>query len=85
MKLNLLPASTQRYASLTPDERRETLIVTGTNDSRNALNDAAHEALGLAGRGFTFEMLTRRDSTQAEQGEQSITRSVTSFNLNAIT
>ncbi|OZI26031.1 TrwC protein [Bordetella genomosp. 9] len=57
----------QRYATLSPDDRRETLIVTGTNDSRNALNDAAHEALGLAGSGFDFEMLTRRDTTQAER------------------
>nr|WP_232464576.1 MobF family relaxase [Bordetella genomosp. 8] len=57
----------QRYAALTPEERRGTLIVTGTNDSRNALNDAAHGALGLSGCGFTFEMLTRRDTTQAER------------------
>ncbi|WP_231934811.1 MobF family relaxase [Bordetella bronchialis] len=57
----------QRYATLVPDDRRGTLIVTGTNDSRNALNDATHEALGLAGRGFVFEMLTRRDTTQAER------------------
>nr|WP_198297677.1 MobF family relaxase [Bordetella genomosp. 9] len=57
----------QRYATLAPDDRRETLIITGTNDSRNALNDATHDALGLAGRGFVFEMLTRRDTTQAER------------------
>ncbi|OZI62121.1 MobF family relaxase [Bordetella genomosp. 11] len=57
----------QRYATLAPDDRRETLIVTGTNDSRNALNDATHDALGLAGCGFVFEMLTRRDTTQAER------------------
>jgi len=31
-----------RYATLNDDERRETLIVTGTNDSRNALNEATH-------------------------------------------
>ncbi|QCS62673.1 conjugative relaxase [Achromobacter denitrificans] len=56
-----------RYASFNPDERRETLIVTGTNASRNALNEATHQALGLAGRGFEFSMLTRRDTTQAER------------------
>jgi len=41
--------------------------VTGTNASRNALNEATHQALGLAGRGFEFSMLTRRDTTQAER------------------
>lgn len=56
-----------RYATLNDDERRETLIVTGTNDSRNALNEATHQALGLGGRGFEFKMLTRRDTTQAER------------------
>lgn len=56
-----------RYASLGADERRETLIVTGTNASRNALNEASHQALGLAGHGFEFNMLTRRDTTQAER------------------
>ncbi|MDT4809849.1 ATP-dependent RecD-like DNA helicase [compost metagenome] len=55
-----------RYATLN-DERRETLIVTGTNDSRNALNEATHHALGLGGRGFVFNLLTRRDTTQAER------------------
>lgn len=56
-----------KYAALDSDDRRETLIVTGTNDSRNALNEATHQALGLAGRGFYFNLLTRRDTTQAER------------------
>ncbi|ALM83105.1 hypothetical protein ASB57_09200 [Bordetella sp. N] len=56
-----------QYAALPPDERSTTLIITGTNKSRNALNDATHEALGLAGRGFEFNLLTRRDTTQAER------------------
>lgn len=56
-----------KYAGLDADERRETLIVTGTNDSRNALNEATHQALGLSGRGFDFNLLTRRDTTQAER------------------
>nr|WP_028354590.1 MobF family relaxase [Bordetella petrii] len=55
------------YAALTADERRETLIITGTNDSRNALNEVAHQKLGLHGRGFEFDLLTRRDTTQAER------------------
>lgn len=53
------------YASTALEDRRETLIVTGTNDSRNALNEATHQALGLLGRGFDFKLLTRRDTTQA--------------------
>ncbi|WP_063588593.1 MobF family relaxase [Achromobacter ruhlandii] len=60
-------AIASKYATLAADERRETLIVTGTNDSRNALNEATHQALGLAGRGFDFNLLTRRDTTQAER------------------
>lgn len=55
------------YAAQTAEDRRETLIVTGTNKSRNALNEATHQALGLAGRGFDFNLLTRRDTTQAER------------------
>ncbi|CAO3958366.1 MobF family relaxase [Achromobacter mucicolens] len=60
-------AIASKYATLDADERRETLIVTGTNDSRNALNEATHQALGLSGRGFDFNLLTRRDTTQAER------------------
>ncbi len=56
-----------KYAALNADEQRETLIVTGTNSSRNALNEATHQALGLGGRGFDFNLLTRRDTTQAER------------------
>lgn len=56
-----------RYAGLSPKDRSETLIVTGTNRSRNALNEATHQALGLGGRGFDFDLLTRRDTTQAER------------------
>ncbi|SEK05341.1 MobF family relaxase [Achromobacter sp. NFACC18-2] len=60
-------AIARKYAAFNAEERRETLIVTGTNDSRNALNEATHQALGLAERGFDFTLLTRRDTTQAER------------------
>lgn len=60
-------AIASKYATLGAEERPETLIVTGTNDSRNALNEATHQALGLSGRGFDFNLLTRRDTTQAER------------------
>ncbi len=60
-------AIANRYATLNADDRRETLIVTGTNASRNSLNEATHQALGLGGRGFDSNLLTRRDTTQAER------------------
>lgn len=60
-------AIASRYAGMSAKDRRETLIVTGTNRSRNALNEATHQALGLGGRGFDFNLLTRRDTTQAER------------------
>ncbi|MGE8655846.1 MAG: ATP-dependent DNA helicase [Achromobacter sp.] len=60
-------AIASRYAGMSAKDRRETLIVTGTNRSRNALNEATHQALGLGGRGFDFDLLTRRDTTQAER------------------
>lgn len=56
-----------RFASLDEQERAQTLILTGTNKSRNALNTATHRALGLEGKGFEVKMLTRRDTTQAER------------------
>lgn len=56
-----------RYAGMSAKDRRETLIVTGTNRSRNALNEATHQALGLGGLVFDFNLLTRRDTTQAER------------------
>lgn len=57
------------YVALSEDERGETLILTGTNDSRNALNEAVHRKLGLEGQGFDFTLLSRRDTTQAERRE----------------
>jgi len=60
-------AIANRYAGMSAKDRRETLIVTGTNRSRNALNEATYQALGLAGRGFDFHLLSRRDTTQAER------------------
>ncbi len=56
-----------RYSSLPEDERNATLILTGTNLSRNAINDAVHSQLGLDGKGHMYTLLTRRDSTQAER------------------
>lgn len=55
------------YTSLPAAEQRETLIVTGTNSSRKAINELVHERLGLAGKGQKFQLLTRIDTTQAER------------------
>ncbi|SAI46651.1 conjugal transfer protein [Bordetella ansorpii] len=45
----------------------DTLILTGTNDSRNRINQAVHEASGLDGKGHEHNLLTRRDTTQAQR------------------
>ena len=55
------------YANLTQYEQAKTLIVTGTNASRQAINDRVHELLRLKGRGRTYTLLTRHDTTRAER------------------
>lgn len=69
IKENILryDAISSSYAGLAQDERRQTLIVTGTNESRRALNRLVHEKLGLAGQGMHFGLLTRVDTTQAQR------------------
>jgi ATP-dependent exoDNAse (exonuclease V) alpha subunit len=55
------------YANLTQFEQAKTLIVTGTNASRQGINDRVHELLGLKGQGNVFPLLTRHDTTRAER------------------
>lgn len=55
------------YVRLTEPERRETLIVAGTNAARREINGMVREALGLAGKGRGFETLSRVDMTQAQR------------------
>lgn len=55
------------YANLTQYEQAKTLIVTGTNASRQAINDRVHKLLGLKGQGKTYSLLTRHDTTRAER------------------
>lgn len=57
----------EQYASLTPDERNKTLIITGTNHSRRELNAGIREALELTGKGREFMLFERVDTTQAER------------------
>jgi len=57
----------QAYATMNPSERAQTLIITGTNDSRIALNHGVREALNLQGTGDEYSLLNRLDTTQAER------------------
>jgi ATP-dependent exoDNAse (exonuclease V) alpha subunit len=56
------------YARLKPEIRAETMLLTGTNDSRTLLNEQVRERLGLSGKGQLFDVLRQRDMTQAEKG-----------------
>ncbi len=55
------------YIQLSEPERRETLIVAGTNAARREINQMVRESLSLAGEGREFETLTRVDMTQAQR------------------
>lgn len=55
------------YIQLTEPERRETLIVAGTNEARREINRMVRESLDLTGKGREFETLTRVDLTQAQR------------------
>ncbi|CAZ15872.1 conjugative relaxase (plasmid) [Xanthomonas albilineans] len=60
-------AMVKHYAELPKHERDQTLIITGTNESRMALNDGVRQALGLQGSGEHYQLLNRLDTTQAER------------------
>ncbi|RMO85324.1 ATPase AAA [Pseudomonas syringae pv. maculicola] len=55
------------YMQLTDQERKEVLIVAGTNKDRKEINTLARKALGLEGQGTKFDTLNRVDMTQAER------------------
>ncbi|SAL60175.1 MobF family relaxase [Caballeronia humi] len=55
------------YLRLTEPERRDTLIVAGTNQARREINAMVRESLRLTGQGREFETLTRVDLTQAQR------------------
>ncbi|MDR5785254.1 MobF family relaxase [Caballeronia sp. LP003] len=57
----------EAYAGLTPEQRASTLVITGTNQSRKAINEGIQQALGLKGTGREFALLDRIDTTQAER------------------
>ena len=55
------------YIKLTESERRETLIVAGTNAARREINHIVRNSLGLTNTGREFDTLTRVDMTQAQR------------------
>lgn len=55
------------FLALSAEERQQTLIVTGTNEARRAINQHVREGLGLIGAGRSYESLARVDTTQAER------------------
>lgn len=55
------------YASMTAEERANALIITGTNESRRAINAGIQKELGLTGTGEKYQLLNRLDTTQAER------------------
>lgn len=55
------------YAAMSVEERANVLIITGTNESRRAINSGIQKELGLTGTGEKYPLLNRLDTTQAER------------------
>ncbi len=60
-------AIAKSYTGLTTAEQGNTIVVTGTNASRNAINQRIHAQLGLEGKGRPCQLLARHDTTRAER------------------
>jgi len=60
-------AIAQAYAALPTDEQASTIVVTGTNASRQAINTRIHVLRGLEGKGQRCQLLARHDTTRAER------------------
>jgi len=54
------------YASLPQAEREKTLVVSGTNEARKAINQKIRENLGVIGKGQEITTLERKDLTKAQ-------------------
>ncbi|HCU23920.1 MAG TPA: hypothetical protein DF383_02795, partial [Deltaproteobacteria bacterium] len=54
------------YTGLSPQEQNQTLIVSGTNAARRAINEEVRKNLGLKGQGRQVEILENKDLTRAE-------------------
>jgi len=55
------------YMKMPAQDRAETLIISGANEARQAINDMIRAKEQRAGTGDVYETLTRRDTTQAER------------------
>ncbi|WP_427975565.1 MobF family relaxase [Alcaligenes nematophilus] len=60
-------AIAKSYTGLTPAEQVNTIVVTGTNASRNEINRRIRALLGLEGKGRPCKLLARHDTTRAER------------------
>ncbi|MFT0533388.1 MobF family relaxase [Castellaniella hirudinis] len=60
-------AIAQAYVSLPEREQASTLVVTGTNASRQAINARIHALRGLEGKGQCYQLLARHDTTRAQR------------------
>ncbi len=60
-------AIAQAYVALPADEQANTIVVTGTNASRQAINARIHALRGLEGKGQRCQLLARHDTTRAER------------------
>jgi len=60
-------AIAQAYTTLPTAERANTIVVTGTNASRQAINERIHAQLGLEGKGHQCQLLARHDTTRAQR------------------
>jgi len=57
----------KNYAQLAPQDREKTIIVSGTNEARKAINENVRQFLDLSGKGKEVVTLERRDNTRAER------------------
>ncbi|ECO7278092.1 conjugative relaxase [Salmonella enterica] len=55
------------YAAMSAEDRAGSLIITGTNESRRAINAGIQKELGLTGTGQNYSLLNRLDTTQAQR------------------
>ncbi|PLC53945.1 conjugal transfer protein [Pollutimonas nitritireducens] len=60
-------AIAQGYTQLSAADQAGTIVVTGTNASRIAINERVHVLLGLEGKGRQCQLLARHDTTRAER------------------
>ncbi|WP_427047328.1 MobF family relaxase [Halomonas casei] len=55
------------FISLSPQDRDNTIIVSGTNEARRHINKTIRQGLETEGKGSHYDVLLRKDTTQAER------------------